>query len=1412
MTRGILGLWLGGALGLAALAGAPAGAFGQSGVNPVYLDDSPSADQSLERAREFARLGNTDEAVRVLQRVLDDQGEFVVPEPGDPDLFIAARQRVHRILLADDGLMRRYRELEGPRAAAMLEAGLEADAERTRLLTDAGFDAALLLAQDDLEAARFGAAWRTLEQLEAHPSRVGERSARAGTMAGLVGAYTLEPARAARLRAVSDRWRADAGLEPDAPGPAERPRPVEQLWPFDAAPGADLGGVLSRPLAQERLGERIEEVRSLAQESQAAGLPQNARVLHAMPTVVGDTTYVNDGRTVTAFDRFTLTPRWRTAVVGPESAASRGSHARGLEDASTVTVADPFVVALTGLTIRRQTAPERVLCALDPRTGDVVWTTLLSESGDPDLADGLFRGPVVVDQDTVIVGVVRESSQLRLASVALVGFDLFTGELVWRRPIASSGFVSWVTRNDAADAPLADAGVVYRADRMGVVTAIESATGRVLWLRRAPRAFDERPGATRPWEANRPVRLDDGRLALLSPDRSRVLVIDGATGELVESIPALRLGLPHYLLGGDGVLVGVGSQQVTARPMEPAEGAEEPEVVALTRVSGAGIRGRVVVAGDRLLVPTVEGVRVVPRAFDPGRGELEGADIPLDSSGNLVATTGQLTVVDDERVHSYLSWNAAERLLRSRMDTDPGDPSPAVTFAELAYRAGRPESILGAVDHAVAAIERDPFAEVSEHSRGRLFRSLLEMVEPPQTRQAPVRLEDGLRDRLIARLLGVAREPREQVAALMAAARFLDASGRPAEAVERYQQILGSPALARSVFRLGGTAMPAATEATRRLRRLIGIEGRAVYASYDAEARRLLAEAEGSPDADTFERIARRYPVSIHAPLAWSLAADRLMGGSDERRAIYALEEGLSAAEQALDRDDPFLAELAGRLVVTLADADRPELALVRLDDLIEIGTRPTLRRGAETLDGATLRAELAARVEALRRRPRVGPDIGAMRLLDGWLPLLPAEGRREHAPADRVVMEHSETGERAVWAPAPEGGIRPLWAEAVAGDLLRVDNGSAYFASPVEGRGVSVRRVDLDTGRTIWRSAPFESLFDDGAMTAGFGPPARVNTPLEAGASMGDVYTLFGVRAVTLVERTGRAASFDLESGELLWARDLGVPRVHDADAGDGLILCVGATSTDGQGIARRPGGRPFGPGIARCFDARTGALVFEIEEPAAETRWARVTPEGRAIVGLDRAIVALDADREAVAWRSERDALSDSIGAWVFRGFGVVRNELDSLWLFDTADGGGRETELLKDDRLDSGFGRMRIVELGDKIGLATGRGLALWNERGNLLGLDSRPERATLVPPVFADDFAVTLERRGVPAGEDTMAYALNFYDLDSLKAVGATTRVELAVAPSDLLALDGVLLISTGAATAVIQAPARPGAEP
>ena len=1419
------------ALGLATLGAiaAPASARQSIGVrsSPVYMDDSPRAVDGLIRAAELAALGNHDEAVRVLQTLLTEEGDRVVAAREDPDLFTSVRSRVMQMLQGDPCLLERYRATETPAAERLFESGEAAQVERAYLLTTPGFEAALRIAQMQAEAANFDAARLTLLQLERHPDRSGDRAADAAKLLSLVASHIgagRPTEERERLRAIAipeaARWRAQAKLPPEDLSAAPEPTIAVERTPYVPADAElDVSQLLARPLWSDSLGDALPVASSPNAARQVSAPPEGAMMLFATPTVVGDTVFVNNSETISAWNRFTLSPRWRVKLQGPVRQTIALSAQRNIEELSTVHVADGIAVALTGLRIAGNQETERRLVAIDAQTGRPLWNKRIEDFRGSGLEDSAIRGPLMVDQGLVIFGVEKDVSRRRLDSYYLVAIDLRTGEFRWARPVGSSGTLNFGWRSVINDGPMTEGGVIYFTSRIGFIAAIEVATGRPIWIRRMEVSALPNSRPDLPWEINIPV-LHNQRLYTLSPSRTEVLCLDARNGELLARRAASDFNAPDYLMIVSGWLLAVSPATVDAVEANDLTDGLIRRVLALS--TGGPMRGRVESLGDTLLVPTLEEARVYSMQ-QMDRGPI--AKVKLDRPGTALALEGQLIVVDDTDIHTYLVWSVAERMLRQRMEDAPNDPEPAVTYAELAYRAGRPEGVAPAIDRALAAVERDPLGPDMAAVQARMFRSILQMVEPSADAPPLKPLDDEMRGALIDRLGLCASTTEDQVAFLLTAGRHYEATERPALAVRSYQAVLDSPDLASAPYSSGGTTVGADFEATRRLRRVIQIHGRALYDAYQSDADRLLAQLGAQTrDPEPFEQIARRYPLSQAAVRAWTEAGTRYATQQRPQLAALAFEEGLAAARDGLPQGDPLLGELAGRLVQSLVRADLLYPAQDTLQRLLAERPDLVMTEGGTLIDARALLASLKVKLAQGEPRPRLGPVPVASTPMTGWV-IEPPDSLDEFSQSPDHVLLRGEDEAVSMFKAKGQGALTRLWGDVRNHIYLWMDRtGVVFSVESGEGNQIDVAftKRDLETGRVMWKTPNFRSLQTQNAvddlLARGMDQQIpEIDTPLRSRARVTEVLYAHDDRTLVAIDRVGRAAAFDLETGRVLWTRGDLMARVHGASVRSGVLVVGGSDATvDLRNPSRDPGNLTTG-GVVIAIDARGGQTIHRANI-GGRVRWVRLAPEGAAIVGLDRSIVSIDVFRKAVRWRAEARQAQETIAAWALPGRIIIRRDDGRLWQVRSTDGFVRLEPLDTRDRLESSYRRISITALGDVAALATERGLALFDREGNLLGLDFRETAGPILFGGWGERFVPTLDRGGENDLDGLNIHHLNVYETSTLRAV-SRTGVTLGVSGADsrpMTLMNGKVLISTGSITTVIDMPpdevAAPPSEP
>ncbi|MEO0483418.1 MAG: PQQ-binding-like beta-propeller repeat protein [Planctomycetota bacterium] len=1433
--------------------------------NPVYVDDSPNARDTFARLDGVLARENYTEAVRVLQRLLDLEGERLIESGDDADLYYSVRHGVHARLLASDELLGRYREIVGPTAAAALEAGDADRAERTALLTPAGFDAALILAEERLHRGVFESARLVLEPLIDHPDFAGDRADRAAALAGRVAAYLDRPA----AWAWADAWAARANQP--APGRVPIPWP-ERLLQTAADPAAPLAsfnteGLVSTPLRSAPLRPAGAPRESTERrQRQRLGQPQRVQpepIPWTLPFALGDAIFTNEGRFITAWDRFSLSMLWRIDLPGESgergtdnqrrdgrAATVRTLLGRSIEDVGAFSWAYPYLLTVTGIADQGGRDGDGRVHAIDPETGDIAWSTSVAGGLDAQLDFASARGTPVSDGATVVLGARKYIPSQRTSTAYLVGLDLFTGEARWLRLIASVGALPHRSRALVAASSTLHQGVIYRADELGVLAAVEADTGRLRWLRRGEGPTGNRNMVQSPWAGRAPL-VDGDSLVVLETNQTKIDRVALETGRLLASRATAAFGDVHTLARVGRWLLAVGREQVTAVPIEAFE--REPT---RPRTLGRpdGFVGRPVVVGDRLLVPVSTGAIL----FDPERPD-EVERVELESSGHVLPLESQLLVADGSSLHSYLVWNVARDLLTQRIQANPADPEPARSFAELAYRAARPDEIVPAVDLALEALaERPPEGERDGQDRARLFHSVRVMVLAAQhssgeiTPAAEALMEaPETVDALIDRLQLAAGSPSDHVVYLMARGSFEDAAGRPEASARAYQSVLDDAALARAVWAGPGLTVRAEFEARRRLRALIEDHGPRLYAVFDEEARLRLPGLITRGDAESLVALAKRYPAGEVAAEAWLAAAEAIAGDAGpeqdpesadaaRRQRVDALRSGLVSVERhagAGGRPSPgVLAAITGGLVLDLSAMGEVARARAALDRAraIDPNVQPA-RLGVDELGMRTVIAAsaldeaLSASPRAVMPLPSVGgvPDASGIRPLAGWRAIVPTGTAPGPAWPDRVLMRSTDGSGLALFAVPEDGGpLAPVWereAGATQHELAWWDEQSAWLVTrpatiAASGRrvgGWSVERLDLATGATRWRVGPFEGFFD--GVTAEMLPDASagaasIEVPGEGRVAMGDVLITGDGRTLALVERSGRCAALDLLTGELLWAWRGPVRRVYDAEMVDGR-LAIGGIYLPERGL-RAVGPAPEelaaqpGP-LLVVYDARTGEEAFRPDRLGSAPVWLRAH-DRTLLVGLEDRIVSVDLAAGRENWVNEDNRIVGAERAWLAGGrlYVTVGNRRLS-WI--DADSGQMNGPAIETQGRLSPAPTLRILDAGEgRALLASGAGFVAIDREGRGAAADAIGASGELSAPVFAIGprgdrwvFAVATDAESTFEGAGTFGFFA--VDAESM-ALRIAERVSIPESPVGVFMLNGRALLDTRRGAIEIPLPA------
>lgn len=1423
--------------------GMTAGWEWRAGAEPatVYPDDSVAARDALPRARELAASGNLAESARVLQTLLENEGDRLL-EASSADVltFVSVRSLVHEVLLSNAALLDRYRQVEGVRADKMLEEVDAREIEHSRLFTRAGLTATLRVVQTELEAGRFESARIALDQLEKHPDRKGDKQAakECALAAGQVAKYVART----EVLDLAKRWANEAGAIGERVELDTKPVAVPLSAQRVGRLGIDAGDAIVESMMSKTALQTVTLLHdeSRLQELQGANVGGSSDGPIVFPCVAGDVVYVNDGERVGAYDRDTLSPIWVQQAGGAASSRedeimlSRPGYAmRTFEDVASCTVAGDVVLAVTGFAVNGRRVGDGRLHAMDGRDGHQLWVAQ-ERFIDPALVSSSVRGPVLVDGDTVIAAVRRVGTFARDTKLYFMGLDLNTGAKRWVRYVASAGRLPWGVVQRRADGAIVHRGVVYRADEMGVVAAYEAASGRPVWLRKVSGGSSLRRG--QPDQAPAfaiSFPIVDGNTLIVNEladngdsvkgEEASVLRLDLATGRLIEKRAMSAFGNPRYFTRAGDYLAGVGAGRVAfVKLSELGEG-----TIRLSGPTGDGeIPGRVTVAGGKLLVPSPTGVRVVDPQ-DPSTMQ----SMELEGGGNLLAVGGHVLGADAQKLRTFVSWDRAREILNERVSAGAGEVGPMLNFVELAHRAGKLEEAPAMISRALDRLDKMASAERGEKStklRRRLFEILLTIVRDSNGARttASATANPKLLQQVMQAMDRAAESFAERASYLLELAQWNEGRGEARGAVDAWQEILGEPRMAESRVVDAGTASDpedevgtlAGAEAERRLMRLVVRSGYDIYRSYDDEAARAIGELGAATKVDQLEALARRYPIARGTPLVWDRAAKEHERVGHAPEALAALGRAVTSAEcvvragVAEQRDA--LAASGKQLVESLRRAGRASTAYrtlrrlaVQHPEVLLTGTK----EGDESLAG-----ELRALVGEGEGHAVVGPSISRKtQVLRQWALAETLVSSEHGGPTDCVVLENGVTSRLGLFATAGDTGkLIPLWTrefqqQAPMPVAVRLDDTFLYWAT---ARGGVIEVVDNTTGIARWKSAEFATVFPPD-QSAAYTADEHFPTPGSGDVRAGDLMVSLDESTLILVERGGRAAAFDVADGHVLWTSVLAMRRVFDVTGAGGLLIVAGdekpAAEMDGKEVVASP--------RLLTVDRRTGSVsgrVGATGESATDVlgdhvRWVRSAGKGRIVAGLADGVVALDAKTCAKLWSVRGELRSPATGVVVGESVFVL-DANKALRLIDMASGRLRPAALETRERIEYPF---VLTPLAGRLAITSQMGLLLFSADGSLLGMDAldrntQGERAThILPPAVGKTHCVNVgEVAEVPSLSRAPAgltrFGLSVLSTESGSVVG-TQSVLLREEPTAMALIDGKVLLTAGPVTVVME---------
>lgn len=1382
--------------------------------NPIYIADSPIASDSLIRIQELLALNNIDEAVRLCDEIIREHGNRLMRVSGDStdSVHIPVHQRVRQELLRHPQLLEAYRRQYTPRARVWLESDTEWHlAAEQAWLTDPGIIAALRHAQLLIEAGQFQAGLALLDQLREHPDAKAH-APRALQLAELARRFV--PSEQSRQLSVDWAQRANQTIDPDPTieqrgDGSTRPGISSLIWRSAASQQVNLDGIVPGVLAQAQLTP-ITQLDLISESTPSRMSGANWKPTPwAAPLVEENLLITNDGFTISCFDRFTLRPIWRVQTSNadieiPVTPDARARLGRIIEDATTISSdGSGAIYTAAGIPRSGDQAAQARLLKLDRDTGRTIWSREIATL-DPSLREADIRGPIVVDQGTIVIGARTSNRRQRLISLSLAGIDSATGQLRWIRPIASAGSLPFQQMGQLAHNPIIDEGIGYYSDLIGLACAIRIATGEVLWARPMP-APDLYARFTRPaFAGNSPVINSHG-LFMLSSDGSEIMQLNPDGGETIASRPADQLGASLYLLSiDDDTFACVSGNRVSyydAKRFPSSTAIRSPEL----GEADTGITGRVVVSGDLLLAPVDQGIMALDPDH-PAQTEL----IELDETGNIVALDGQIIVLDQVHVSSFLAWDTASKLLEARISTDPG---AAITLAELAFRADRIDDILPSVQRAIGVVRAQPIDERAA-LQSTLFGVIHEMVRPSSTKATPSadnpqgtntgpdfweQLGDERLGVLLRSLGELARTHEQVVAHRMALGMMHERFGRPSEAIDAYQDVLDQPSLSRAMWEGAGIAVRAGLEASRRIGSIIERVGFGPYETIEAQARSERAFIGENANPDAYQQLALRYPWS---PIAASLQLESSQRHRQQGQLPASIDTARAGIESARRLRDlgrqpdqstiNALAELLiSGLIATSRARDAHAAASMLLDTfpsitLMHQGRAITLEQLADAAGQSNTLPELGNSFIADPTPLLVtGSPVRPVHRLDpgGVLLYAPQLGQLQYNRVGRNVFE-------PVWSRTAPGNQPPIvpWQGPTRTLVFWPEGSDGKDSGTIEA-------VETTTGKMIWSLSDVRLSLEQASARV---PDdiARVDSmiPIPALGAMPTKQIVIACdgQSVIVSDRVGRAMGVDLHSGQALWQRDFPVNRLHDLDLRHGQLGVCGLMVVDRARDQRDGTATP----LVASIDPRTGEPGQVIERFGHQPRWVRVGDHARMFVASTQRITALDIEQGALDWVVNDDSLSESEHAWVSDAHLLVLDSRSSLWGLDPSDGSHSRQPIDTRGRI-TPRGWIRVISEIGRTSVLTNAGIVSFDAQHELIATDPRVGNANLTDIAWSRNRAVEL---GDPTlVENALECQLTLLDHTNGRVLDTTVlRVPASIGrtPTSAVAVNGGVIVGFG----------------
>ncbi|GEM_PF-4017479 len=782
--------------------------------NPVYIDESHVAVQMLEQADALATT-NPEEAVRLLQELIDSSGRQLVPtvESPNPMLFESVREAANRRFREDPRLLKLMQDRYTGTARRILQEGRLQEVVELHALTTPGLDAQVTLGRRDIELGALERGVFRLQEALQHPDM--DARTRADALYGIgVAARLLEDdalrdmvdAELSRLAQDGEAHR-QALESMTTSRTARRNHTVMETGEAASIDQLVVQSIWSMPLKDSLLNQRMDHpgIVGTTGRNNLVGDSGQGWFSTVIPSMRDDLVFINLGEQVLALDTLTGHPRWTSRRQKNTLRLDPSERPSGV---NTIELEGRYLVTAMGHQYPTQRSGDGLLLCLDAETGLVRWGIQVDDNPDIEQSEGLFIcSPPVIDEGTVYV-LARKISPQQLLGEVLVAVDLIEGEIKWSTWISSAGRLR---RNliQNSTAPLVADGHVYVNTVTGAIASVDSTNGDLKWLQRLPTADNTTPpsGAARPYTHVQPIMVD-GRLVCISPDGTEVLSLDPDNGTVLKSISATnpdRWNHPVYLLTTGEHVISVG------RDVRCFDGnrLESPRwVLDLSTDTGSPVpEGRVQLLEDSVIIPA--NGRVLQVDLDTGRIR---DTLEIEHEGNPLFAGQQLLIASATHLDAYTALDRARTVLEARITEHPERMRPRLDLVRLAARSDQSELLRNSARDTLDMLPGKTDAAAGP-ARDQLMNHLVDALQS----EADPNTEHG-RD-LRALLIETADTPDRELEALLVLGEWTRQSD-PDDSAELWRSILERENISRAWYEENGLHASGGDWARRRLSNL----------------------------------------------------------------------------------------------------------------------------------------------------------------------------------------------------------------------------------------------------------------------------------------------------------------------------------------------------------------------------------------------------------------------------------------------------------------------------------------------------------------------------------------------------------------------------------------------------------------